>query len=116
MTNRFCIPMGARYARPSVSPWMNTDSKSTDVPYRPSKAPGIARCTTLLMIAYGDAWGLGDGMRGRSEQDAAAEVRASGMLVGDFATFARNPQPAIEQKGAKETLIDKATRSVYYAR
>lgn len=53
MTNRFCIPMGARYARPSVSPWMNTDSKSTDIPYRPSKAPGIARCTTLLMIAHG---------------------------------------------------------------
>lgn len=61
MTNRFCIPMGARYARPSVSPWMNTDSKSTDIPYRPSKAPGIARCTTLLMIAYGDACGFGVG-------------------------------------------------------
>ena len=60
MTNRFCIPMGARYARPNVSPWMNTNSKSTDIPYRPSKAPGIARCTTLLMIAYGDAsWGEG---------------------------------------------------------
>ena len=61
MTNRFCIPMGARYARPSVNPWMNTDSKSTDISYRPSKAPGIARCTTLLMIAYGDACGGGAG-------------------------------------------------------
>ena len=87
--------MGARYARPSVRPWMNTDSKSTDIPYRPSKASGIARRTTLLMIAYGDACGFGDGMRGRSEQDAAAEVRASGMLFGDFATFARNPQTVI---------------------
>lgn len=47
-----------------AKPTMNTDSKSTDIPYRPSKAPGIARCTTLLMIVYGDAWGLGDGMRG----------------------------------------------------
>ena len=64
MTNRFCIPMGARYARPSVSPWINTDSKSTDIPYRPSKAPGIARCTTLLMIAYGDACGRGVRMLG----------------------------------------------------
>lgn len=64
MTNRFCIPMGARYARPSVSPWMNTDSKSTDIPYRPSKAPGIARCTTLLMIAYGRASGRGVRMLG----------------------------------------------------
>lgn len=64
MTNRFCIPMGARYARPSVSPWMNTDSKSTDIPYRPSKASGIARCTTLLMIAYGDACGRGVRMLG----------------------------------------------------
>ena len=64
MTNRFCIPMGARYARPSVSPWINTDSKSTDIPYRPSKAPGIARHTTLLMIAYGDACGRGVRMLG----------------------------------------------------
>ena len=64
MANRFCIPMGARYARPSVSPWMNTDSKSTDIPYRPSKASGIARCTTLLMIAYGDACGRGVRMLG----------------------------------------------------
>lgn len=61
MTNRLCIPMGARYARPSVRPWMNTDSKSTDIPYRPSKASGIARCTTLLMIAHGDACGGGGG-------------------------------------------------------
>lgn len=61
MTNRFCIPTGARYARPSVSPWINTDSKSTDIPYRPSKARSIARCTTLLMIAYGDACGGGGG-------------------------------------------------------
>ena len=30
MTNSFCIPIGARYARPNVSPWMNTNSKSTD--------------------------------------------------------------------------------------
>lgn len=70
MTNRFCIPMGARYARPSVSPWMNTDSKSTDIPYRPSKAPGIARCTTLLMIAYGRAsgrWVRMLGSRGEGE-------------------------------------------------
>ena len=66
MTNRFCIPMGARYARPSVSPWMNADSKSTDIPYRPSKAPSIARCTTLLMIAYGRASGRGMQRRGLS--------------------------------------------------
>ena len=64
MTNRFCIPMGARYARPSVSPWMNTDSKSTDIPYRPSKAPGIARCTTLLMIAHGGRLRAGVGASG----------------------------------------------------
>lgn len=64
MTNRFCIPMGARYARPSVSPWMNADSKSTDIPYRPSKAPGIARCTTLLMIALGMRTGSGMGCGG----------------------------------------------------
>lgn len=71
MTNRFCIPMGARYARPSVNPWMNTDSKSTDIPYRPSKAPGIARRTTLLMIAYAGAQAdVGCGC-------SAAEVRAS---------------------------------------
>ena len=61
MTNRFCIPMGARYARPNVRPWMNTDSKSIDIPYRPSKTPGIARRTTLLMVAYRDACGGGGG-------------------------------------------------------
>lgn len=44
-----------------AKPTMNTDSKSTDIPYRPSKAPGIARRTTLLMIAYGDACGGGGG-------------------------------------------------------
>ena len=81
MTNRFCIPMGARYARPSVSPWMNTDSKSTDIPYRPSKAPGITRRTTLLMIAYGgrDAGCGGEcgehGMPGRRDgQDETARA------------------------------------------
>lgn len=44
---------------------MNTDSKFTDIPYRPSKAPGIARCTTLLMIAHGDAGCGGWRERGR---------------------------------------------------
>lgn len=47
-----------------AKPTMNTDSKSTDIPYRPSKAPGIARCTTLLMIAYGRASGRGVRMLG----------------------------------------------------
>ena len=74
MTNRFCIPMGARYARPSVSPWMNADSKSADIPYRPSKAPSIARCTMLPMIAYGDACGFGDGMRGRSRNAVSPPI------------------------------------------
>ena len=56
--------MGARYAKPNVSPWMNTDSKSTDIPYRPSKARSIARYTTLLMIAYERAGGHGTRRRG----------------------------------------------------
>lgn len=47
-----------------AKPTMNTDSKSTDIPYRPSKAPGIARRTTLLMIAYERAGGRGVRMLG----------------------------------------------------
>ena len=66
--------MGARYAKPNVSPWMNTDSKLTDIPYRPSKALGIARCTTLLMIAYERA----SGARGAGPSVASAGCRGGG--------------------------------------
>lgn len=47
--------------------------KSTDIPYRPSKAPGITRCTTLLMIAYGDAGCAGCG-GGGSEGAASSSI------------------------------------------
>lgn len=57
--------MGARALNQTklavAKPAMNTDSKSTDIPYRPSKAPGIARCTTLLMIAHAGAGCAGCG-------------------------------------------------------
>ena len=60
--------MGARALNQTklavAKPAMNTDTKSTDISYRPSKAPGITRCTTLLMIAYGDACGRGVRMLG----------------------------------------------------
>lgn len=69
--------MGARALNQTklavAKPAMNTDTKSTDIPYRPSKAPGITRCTTLLMIAYGDAGCAGCG-GGGSEGAASSSI------------------------------------------
>lgn len=76
--------MGARALNQTklavAKPAMNTDTKSTDIPYRPSKAPGITRRTTLLMIAYGDACGFGDGMRGRSRNAASPPIPSAANL------------------------------------
>ena len=65
------------------------DGKSTDIPYRPSKAPGIARCTTLLMIAHAGA-GCGGcgGWRGEGAASSSipigANLQCSGVMFNVF--------------------------------
>ena len=82
--------MGARALNQTklavAKPAMNTDTKSTDIPYRPSKAPGITRCTTLLMIAYGDAGCGGGGSEGAASSSIpiGANLQCFGVMFNVF--------------------------------
>lgn len=100
--------MGARALNQTklavAKPAMNTDTKSTDIPYRPSKAPGITRCTTLLMIAYGDAYGFGDGMRGRRRRAPPPRGRTSVPCSRNGASKERE-QAGWQEQGRAGTLL-----------